>query len=161
MIEARYKQMIDWLGQLIDYRETAATPPPRTLVKFFTWALSGAWPIIFLAGAISAIAGGSEVLAMYFLGRIVDIAASSDPLAQPLGCSGFFGSVADDHPSGFVRDFGVFPIGCAWAEPVRPCCWAASSMDAWTGGSILRQRFCRPYRAKTDAGVAVADGNGD
>ena len=38
--------------------------------------------MIFLAGVISAMSGASEVLAMFLLGRVVDIAASADPIGD-------------------------------------------------------------------------------
>ena len=82
MIAQRYQQVIRRLGGLIDSRMEADGPPPSTLMRFFRWALSGAWPMIFLAGVISAMAGASEVLAMFLLGRVVDIAASADPIGD-------------------------------------------------------------------------------
>lgn len=82
MIAQRYQQAIKRLSGLIDSRMAADGPPPTTLVRFFQWALSGAWPMIIVACVISATAGASEVLTMYLLGRVVDIAASSDPIGN-------------------------------------------------------------------------------
>ncbi|MDA9208317.1 ABC transporter ATP-binding protein, partial [Octadecabacter sp.] len=82
MIAQRYQKAIERLSGLIDSQMPADGPPPATLLHFFRWALSGAWPVIVLAGVISACSGASEVLAMFLLGRVVDIAASSDPIGQ-------------------------------------------------------------------------------
>jgi len=85
MIAQTYQNVITSLGNLIDNRMQADGPPPRTLLKFFKWALGGAWRVIFLAAFISAFAGATEVLAMYLLGRVVDIAASSQPIGDSAG----------------------------------------------------------------------------
>ena len=85
MIAQTYQNVITSLGNLIDNRMQADGPPPRTLLKFFKWALGGAWRVIFLTAFISAFAGATEVLAMYLLGRVVDIAASSQPIGDSAG----------------------------------------------------------------------------
>ena len=85
MIAERYQRTIQKLGSLIDSQMEAAGPPPNTLLRFFNWALSGAWPVIALAAFVSALAGGTEVLAMYLLGQVVDIAASSQPIGDSAG----------------------------------------------------------------------------
>ena len=53
--------------------------PPQSLWRFIGWAVQGTWPIIFLAGVISALAGGSEALTAYFLGAVVDAAVEGAP----------------------------------------------------------------------------------
>jgi len=85
MIGPFYRRFIDRLSGLIDNRMPVNGPPPNTLVAFFRWALGGAWRIIGLAALISAMAGGTEVLAMFLLGRIVDIAASPAPIGDSAG----------------------------------------------------------------------------
>ena len=85
MIATRYQQMIKRLGNLIDSRMEADGPPPDTLARFFNWALSGAWRVIGLAAFISALAGATEVLAMFLLGQVVDIAASTQPIGDSAG----------------------------------------------------------------------------
>ncbi|MBU2992291.1 ABC transporter ATP-binding protein [Octadecabacter sp. 1_MG-2023] len=85
MIVQAYQDGIKRLGGLIDSQMAASGPPPSTLARFFRWALSGAWRIIAFAAFVSAIAGASEVLAMFLLGRVVDIAVSSDPLSNSVG----------------------------------------------------------------------------
>jgi len=72
-------------GNLIDAFREAEGPPPQTLGAFFRWALQGAFPILVLAGAISAAAGTLEVLSAILLGRVIDTALES-------GTDGFFSS---------------------------------------------------------------------
>ncbi|MDC1396670.1 ABC transporter ATP-binding protein/permease [Octadecabacter sp.] len=85
MIAQMYQNGIQRLGGLIDSQQEADGPPPQTLARFFRWALSGAWPVIFLAGLISALAGATEVLTMYLLGRVVDVASSTAPIGNSIG----------------------------------------------------------------------------
>ncbi|AKS47700.1 ATP-binding cassette, subfamily B [Octadecabacter temperatus] len=85
MIKTRYQSAVQTLGGLIDSRMEADGPPPATLARFYAWALSGAWRIIGLAALVSALAGASEVLAMFLLGQVVDIAVSGHPLADNVG----------------------------------------------------------------------------
>lgn len=85
MIVQMYQNGIQRLGGLIDSQQEADGPPPQTLARFFRWALSGAWPVIFLAGLISALAGATEVLTMYLLGRVVDVASSTAPIGDSIG----------------------------------------------------------------------------
>jgi ATP-binding cassette, subfamily B, bacterial len=51
-------------------------PPPRTLWPFARWALTGAWPGIWLATLISALGGLTEVMAALALGWVVDAAVA-------------------------------------------------------------------------------------
>lgn len=85
MIKTQFQNTIQRLGRLIDSRMEADGAPPTTLARFYGWALSGAWRVIVLAAFISALAGATEVLAMYLLGQVVDIAVSGQPLAQSAG----------------------------------------------------------------------------
>ncbi|MEJ6638947.1 MAG: ABC transporter ATP-binding protein [Octadecabacter sp.] len=85
MIVQMYQDGIQKLGGLIDSQQEADGPPPQTLARFFRWALTGAWPVIFLAGFISALAGATEVLTMYLLGRVVDVASSTAPIGDSIG----------------------------------------------------------------------------
>lgn len=70
--------MIRRAGELIDAFRIAEGPPPRTLGAFFLWALSGSFPVLWLAGAISALAGTLEVISALLLGRVIDTALTSD-----------------------------------------------------------------------------------
>ncbi len=76
------------LGNLIRPFERAEGPPPQSLGAFFRWCLSGAWPMLWVAGAISSIAGATEVVSALILGWVVDAAVSSTP-------QGFFTEHAD------------------------------------------------------------------
>ena len=82
MIKVQFQRAIQRLGGLIDSRMVADGPPPATLARFYNWALSGAWRVIGLAAFISALAGATEVLAMFLLGQVVDIAVSGQPLRE-------------------------------------------------------------------------------
>ena len=66
------------LSKLINPFMPADGPPPRTLGAFMRWALSGAWPGIGFATAISGIAGATEVFSAFFMGRVIDAAVSGD-----------------------------------------------------------------------------------
>lgn len=68
-------------GNLIDAFRPADGPPPQTLYAFFRWALSGAFPVLAIAAAISAIAGTLEVMTAIILGRVIDTALASSPVS--------------------------------------------------------------------------------
>ncbi|MEM6406933.1 MAG: ABC transporter ATP-binding protein [Pseudomonadota bacterium] len=76
--------ILDRLGNLIDPFAPASGPPPRTLLAFTRWCLSGTWPVIAIACAVSAIAGTMEAVTALMLGWVIDAAASGAP-------AGFFG----------------------------------------------------------------------
>lgn len=67
------------LGGLIDAFRPAEGPPPRTLLTFFRWCLSGAWPGISLAGFASALGGIADVMAAVLLGAVVDAVTTTSP----------------------------------------------------------------------------------
>lgn len=69
------------LGNLIDAFRPAVGPPPRTLVAFVRWALSGAWPVLAVAAAISSFSGALEVGAALLLGYVIDMAVSYEGAA--------------------------------------------------------------------------------
>ena len=71
--------MIRRAGNLIDAFQQAATDPPRTLAAFFRWALAGSFPMLLIAGLISAAAGTLEVMSAILLGHVIDTAIGSDP----------------------------------------------------------------------------------
>ncbi|MCH2076692.1 MAG: ABC transporter ATP-binding protein/permease [Rhodobacteraceae bacterium] len=70
--------LIQRLADLIGPFEAAEGPPPQTLMAFLRWCLKGAWPMFFLAFAMSAIAGTSEVVAAIILGSVID-STTGDP----------------------------------------------------------------------------------
>ncbi|MGI9391899.1 MAG: ABC transporter ATP-binding protein [Boseongicola sp.] len=89
--------MIRRAGQLIDAFQKADGPPPQTLAAFFVWALRGTFPVLWIAGMISAAAGTLEVCTALLLGHVIDTALESDPAnfftqnwLLVLGLFGFF-----------------------------------------------------------------------
>ncbi|QCO55828.1 ABC transporter ATP-binding protein [Pseudorhodobacter turbinis] len=65
------------IGGLIEAFRPAEGPPPQTLGAFFRWCLSGSWPMLWIAGVLSAIAGGMEVVSALFLGWVIDAAVET------------------------------------------------------------------------------------
>lgn len=63
--------------RMIDAFRPADGPPPRTLLAFFRWALSGAWPGLTVAALASALSGAAEVASATLLGWVVDAVAQS------------------------------------------------------------------------------------
>ncbi|RYG91351.1 ABC transporter ATP-binding protein [Loktanella sp. IMCC34160] len=75
-----YKTWLRWAGGLIPSPQPAIGAPPRTLRAFINWCLRGSWRVILIAALVSGVAGATEVLAMFFLGKVVDIASAGDGL---------------------------------------------------------------------------------
>jgi ATP-binding cassette subfamily B protein len=69
------------LGDTILAFAPADGPPPQRLWPFMRWALSGAWPMLWVAGAFSALAGATEVISALILGWVIDAALASGPQA--------------------------------------------------------------------------------
>lgn len=67
------------IGNLIDAFRPAEGPPPQRLGAFLRWCLAGAWPMLLLAAAFSALAGGMEAGTAFILGMVIDTAISSGP----------------------------------------------------------------------------------
>ncbi|UWQ49616.1 ABC transporter ATP-binding protein/permease [Leisingera caerulea] len=67
------------IGNLIDAFRPAEGPPPQRLGSFLRWCLAGAWPMLLLAAAFSALAGGMEAGTAFILGMVIDTAISSGP----------------------------------------------------------------------------------
>ncbi|AUH64534.1 ABC transporter ATP-binding protein [Paracoccus zhejiangensis] len=67
------------MGNMVDAFRPADGPPPRTLLAFFRWCLSGAWGGLTLAGIASALAGVCDVLTAILLGMAVDAVATGNP----------------------------------------------------------------------------------
>ncbi|RLK03681.1 ABC transporter ATP-binding protein [Ruegeria conchae] len=86
------------IADLIQPFKDIETPPPQTLGAFIRWSLSGAWPMLFVAAAFSAIAGAMEAGTAWVLGRVIDLTSASGPdafltggnLAIILGAVAFF-----------------------------------------------------------------------
>jgi ATP-binding cassette subfamily B protein len=54
----------NWINPFIP----AEGPPPQTLGAFMRWCLNGAWPVLWLAAFLSALAGAMEAGTAYSLG---------------------------------------------------------------------------------------------
>ena len=84
----------NWINPFVP----AEGPPPQTLGAFMRWCLNGAWPVLWLAAFLSALAGAMEAGTAYILGLVIDGAISSGPeaffdgqnLGLILGAVGFF-----------------------------------------------------------------------
>lgn len=84
----------NWINPFVP----AEGPPPQTLGAFMRWCLNGAWPVLFLAAFLSALAGAMEAGTAYILGLVIDGAISSGPeaffdgqnLGLIIGAIGFF-----------------------------------------------------------------------
>ena len=82
VLPALNTRLMNWLGGLIPPVDTDPQPePPRTILPFFRWALSGTGPVLVAAGIVSALAGAAEVLAAMLLGIVIDAAEASGPEA--------------------------------------------------------------------------------
>ena len=68
-------------ARMIDAFRPADGPPPHTLLAFFRWCLSGAWPGLIFAALASALGGAADVVSAVLLGAVVD-AVISTPVDQ-------------------------------------------------------------------------------
>ncbi|MEE4118372.1 MAG: ABC transporter ATP-binding protein [Paracoccaceae bacterium] len=64
-------------GRLIDAFAPADGPPPRSLKAFLVWCLRGSFPVLLVAGLLSALVGTLEVISAFVLGRLIDTALAS------------------------------------------------------------------------------------
>jgi len=78
------------LGNLIDPFARQETPPPRTLLKFMMWGISGARKMLLIGGTASAIGGTMEVATAFLLGVLIDTALANGPDALFANNVGFF-----------------------------------------------------------------------
>ena len=67
------------LGGLIEAFRPADGPPPQRLGAFLNWCLKGSWPMLWLAGLLSGIAGSTEVISALILGWVIDATLTSGP----------------------------------------------------------------------------------
>ncbi|MEL6681108.1 MAG: ABC transporter ATP-binding protein [Pseudomonadota bacterium] len=63
----------------IDPFARADGPPPKTLLAFLKWCMSGSFKVTGAAGLVSAFAGTLEVLTALMLGLVIDAALVSPP----------------------------------------------------------------------------------
>lgn len=84
----------DWINPFA----RAEGPPPQTLGAFMGWCLSGAWPVLWLAAFLSALAGAMEAGTALILGMVIDATIAAGPdaffdgsnLALIIGACAFF-----------------------------------------------------------------------
>tara|TARA_R110002124_G_scaffold286242_2_gene466527 strand:+ start:346 stop:2178 length:1833 start_codon:yes stop_codon:yes gene_type:complete len=84
----------DWINPF----SAAEGPPPQELGAFMRWCLSGAWPALWLAAFLSALAGAMEAGTAWILGKVIDATVSVGPdaffdaqnLGLVLGAIAFF-----------------------------------------------------------------------
>ncbi|MGL6208829.1 MAG: ABC transporter ATP-binding protein [Paracoccaceae bacterium] len=67
------------LGDTIDAFRPADGPPPQSLWPFMQWGLKGSWPMLWVSGALSGIAGATEVVSAVILGWVIDAAVNAGP----------------------------------------------------------------------------------
>ncbi|KIT17010.1 ABC transporter ATP-binding protein [Jannaschia aquimarina] len=72
------RSLADRFAGLVPAFRHADGPPPRDLLSFFRWCLSGAWPPLIVAFAVSALAGTTEIVTAFFLGAVIDSATAPD-----------------------------------------------------------------------------------
>ncbi|MGR3421779.1 MAG: ABC transporter ATP-binding protein [Paracoccus sp. (in: a-proteobacteria)] len=64
-------------GRMVDAFRPAEGPPPRTLLAFFRWCLSGAWKGLGFAAVASTLGGAADVVSAMLLGLVVDAVTGS------------------------------------------------------------------------------------
>ncbi len=151
------------ISEMIDAFRPAEGPPPRTLLAFFGWCLSGAWPALWGAGVLSALAGTLEVVSALLLGYVIDATLASDPGAvfaeNWMLFAWFAGFYLLLRPVIFGLSFGSSSI---IIQPnVLPL--VLSRLHRWTMGQAVTffdNDFAGSHRAKADADGAVGDGCG-
>ncbi|WP_304618707.1 ABC transporter ATP-binding protein [Paracoccus sediminilitoris] len=66
-------------GSMVDAFRPADGAPPRSLMAFFRWCLSGAWKGLGFAALTSAMGGAADVVSAMLLGMVVDAVTGSSP----------------------------------------------------------------------------------
>jgi len=133
--------LVHRLGALIDAFLPADGAPPRDLGAFFKWCLRGSWPMLWVAGTFSALAGGMEVISALFLGWVIDAALAS-------GAEGFF----DQHFWLLLGFVGFYLI-------LRPLAFAASAAtnSIIVGPNVLPLVLSRLHRWTLGQAVTFFD----
>ena len=81
--------MHNFFARLIDAFRPADGPPPRTLLAFFRWCLSGAWPGLMIAAVTSALSGIADIISAVMLGWVIDAVTTTTltrSTALPISC---------------------------------------------------------------------------
>jgi len=118
------------MGGWIDAFRPAKDAPPQTLADFFRWSLAGSWGQLWLAGALSALAGVTEVVSAMVLGWVIDAAIGGDPARF------------------FVDHAGLLIWSMAFYLLIRPLSYAASSatVQITLGPNLLPLVLSRLHR---------------
>jgi ATP-binding cassette subfamily B protein len=66
-------------GRMVDAFRPAVGAPPRSLLAFFRWCLSGAWKGLGFAAFTSSMGGAADVISAMLLGMVVDAVTGSLP----------------------------------------------------------------------------------
>ncbi|WP_151718898.1 ABC transporter ATP-binding protein [Gemmobacter serpentinus] len=129
------------LGALIDAFDPAEGPPPQQLGAFFRWSLRGAWHPLIVAGAISAMAGTTEVVSAVILGWVVDAAVSGGP-------AGFF-----------TQNAALLLLFLGFYMVLRPLAFAASaaSNSIIVGPNVMPLVLSRLHRWTLGQSVTFFD----
>ncbi len=67
------------LADMIDPYAPAKGPPPRTLGRFFVWALRGSFPVVAAGALLSGVVGSLEAFTAKVLGLVIDTVTTADP----------------------------------------------------------------------------------
>ena len=71
--------MHDRFARMIDAFRPAEGPPPRSLLAFFRWCLSGAWGGLTIAALASALSGIADIVSAVMLGWVIDAVVTTTP----------------------------------------------------------------------------------
>ena len=71
--------MHDRFARMIDAFRPAEGPPPRSLLAFFRWCLSGAWGGLTIAAIASALSGIADIVSAVMLGWVIDAVVTTTP----------------------------------------------------------------------------------
>ena len=93
---------------LIDAFRPAEGPPPRSLLPFLGWCLSGSWLGLGIATALSCATGVMDVIMAWYLGHVVDAAVNTAPERV------------------FADNWGLFLSYAVFLMLIRPAVFAAS-----------------------------------
>ena len=93
---------------LIDAFRPAEGPPPRSLLPFLGWCLSGSWLGLGIATALSSATGVMDVIMAWYLGHVVDAAVNTAPERV------------------FLDNWGLFLSYAVFLVLIRPAVFAAS-----------------------------------
>lgn len=115
--------------------------PPRLLGPFFRWCLSGSWVILWVAAAISALAGTMEILSAWLVGKVID--ATSGANLDTFLADNFW------LLTGFVAFYLI----------LRPLVFGASSASnsVWVGPNVFPQVLSRVHRWTLGQAVTFFD----